>query len=140
MRPSDANHDGGVTTLDALVVLNHLRVYGNDLPEDPTLGDFGGVFVDVSGDGWATPLDSLLVFESSRVDEQPGRWKAAICPWPVHFAKWLQVADWQVNQNDGQFAIWKPSLMKVVSGSHPADQAIQDLYSSPDATVEMAKR
>ena len=137
MRPSDANHDGGVTTLDALVVLNHLRVYGNDLPEDPTLGDFGGVFVDVSGDGWATPLDSLLVLNQvESMNNLEG--ESSDLPMARDFAKWLQVADFQVNQNDGQFAIWKPSLMKVVSGSHPADQAIQDLYSSPDATVEMA--
>ncbi|MGI9445403.1 MAG: DUF4465 domain-containing protein [Rubripirellula sp.] len=137
MRPSDANHDGGVTTLDALVVLNHLRVYGNDLPEDPTLGDFGGVFVDVSGDGWATPLDSLLVLNQvESMNNLEG--ESSELPMARDFAKWLQVADWQMNQNDGQFAIWKPSLMKVVSGSHPADQAIQDLYSSPDATVEMA--
>ena len=136
MRPNDANHDGEVTSLDALVVLNHISVYGSDLPEAPTLADFRGRFLDVSGDGLATPFDSLLVLNQMALMDKP-EGESSELPMAGNSAKWLQVADWQANQADGLITIPKPSLMQVATVSHPADQAIRDLYSSPDATFEM---
>ncbi|MBD54560.1 MAG: hypothetical protein CMM05_05690, partial [Rhodopirellula sp.] len=136
LRPCDTTHDGDVTTLDALVVLNHLRVYGSELPEAPILADFGGVFPDVSGDGRATAFDSLLVLNQIVSMDSPEGESSELSV-PRDFAKWLQVADWQANPTDELLATWQPLPMKVASVSHPADQAIHDLYSTTDATLDM---
>jgi len=52
--PEDVNVDGGVTPLDALVVVNQL----NDSGEREASQD---MFTDVNGDGTLTPLDAMLV-------------------------------------------------------------------------------
>ncbi len=58
----DVNHSGGVTSLDALTVINQLaRVSDSALPPINGLEDFTGNFFDVSGDGRITALDALRV-------------------------------------------------------------------------------
>jgi len=52
--PEDVNVDGGITPLDALVVVNQL----NDSGEGEASQD---MFTDVNGDGTLTPLDAMLV-------------------------------------------------------------------------------
>ncbi|MGI9469529.1 MAG: dockerin type I domain-containing protein, partial [Rubripirellula sp.] len=141
IQPVDPNHDGEVTALDALVILNHLGVYGSFLPEAPTLADFRGLFLDVSGDGHATPLDSLLVLNQiASTDNSEGEGSEFPMIGDIAksrgTAKSLGTGDWQSIQADGLLSTREPSLMKSVSISHPADQAIRDLYSLPDTKGE----
>ncbi|MDC0317145.1 DUF4465 domain-containing protein [bacterium] len=136
VQPGDANHDEKVTPLDALVILNHLGVHGSALAEAPTLADFLGVYLDVSGDGRATPWDSLLVLNQIASADNP-EGESSELPLARDLLKLLGEAYWQAIQADGLLSIRDPSLTKVASILHPADQAIRDLYSSPDATVEM---
>ena len=55
--PYDANHDGELAPLDALVIINYLRANGPTAVGEGPL-DF---CYDVNGDGLITPLDALLV-------------------------------------------------------------------------------
>ncbi|MCR9294179.1 MAG: dockerin type I domain-containing protein [bacterium] len=51
--PMDVNHDGAVTSLDVLIVINYLNLgLGQDDPQ---------YHMDVSQDGFVTPLDVLLI-------------------------------------------------------------------------------
>ncbi|MGB0758057.1 MAG: dockerin type I domain-containing protein, partial [Rubripirellula sp.] len=137
-QPSDTNHDGDVSVLDALVVLNHLAVYGSDLPETPTLADFGGVFLDVTGDGLATALDSLRVLNhlAARAGAEG---EGAELPMVRDFMKSHESERCSTLQDDQLPSSREPSVIKVVSTSHPADEAIRDLYYSPEATAEISQ-
>ncbi|WP_203328907.1 dockerin type I domain-containing protein [Candidatus Laterigemmans baculatus] len=54
----DANNDGIVSPLDALVVINDLNRIGGRILD---ASDPEGPFVDINGDGWLSPLDALQV-------------------------------------------------------------------------------
>ena len=41
---SDANHNGDISVADALAILNHLSAFGSDLPAEPVLANFRGIF------------------------------------------------------------------------------------------------
>jgi hypothetical protein len=59
VHPLDVNHDGDVTPLDALVVLNYVDVHGlGVLPLAPPASPS---YVDANGDGKVTPLDVLWI-------------------------------------------------------------------------------
>ena len=134
---ADVNLNGEISVADALAVLNDLSMFGSDLPATPALTDFRGVFPDVSGDGFTTTLDALLVLNRiAFVSDAEGE------------AEWLQIS---ANTSKsfkaaGASALElrvcptspEQSLLKLASTSHPADQAIVDLYSSPVATDEVA--
>jgi hypothetical protein len=57
--PLDANNDGEVSPLDALLVFNLLNA-GTTTLSQPSLG--GAPFVDINQDGQLSPLDALLIF------------------------------------------------------------------------------
>ena len=134
---ADVNLNGEISVADALAVLNDLSMFGSDLPATPALTDFRGVFPDVSGDGFTTALDALLVLNRiAFVSDAEGE------------TEWLQMS---ANTSESSKAAGasalelglcptspEQSLLKVASTSHPADQAIVDLYSSPVATDEVA--
>ncbi len=62
----DVNNNGEVTSLDALLIINRIGVYGDFLPEENDTG----VFYDVNGDGKLTSLDALQVInEAGRLDD-----------------------------------------------------------------------
>ncbi|MCS5584945.1 MAG: dockerin type I domain-containing protein, partial [Pseudomonadales bacterium] len=55
----DVNNDEIVTTLDALIVINHLNTHGATLlPEDKPADS---PWYDVSKDGWVSPIDAMVV-------------------------------------------------------------------------------
>ncbi len=57
-RPLDVNGDGLVSSIDALLIINHLNAgYPSRLEGSPT----GPPFRDVNGDGYVAPIDALLV-------------------------------------------------------------------------------
>ncbi|MFO0869761.1 MAG: GEVED domain-containing protein [Pirellulales bacterium] len=75
-RNADVNNDGHVTPIDSLLVVNFINTYSgvSALPNPPPFVPVGGsaiypdnpgtgqdLFIDVSGDGFVTPLDALLV-------------------------------------------------------------------------------
>ncbi|MCY2987719.1 MAG: dockerin type I domain-containing protein [Planctomycetota bacterium] len=58
----DVNHDGYVTPLDALLIINDFNLHGSrTLPAAPVSPQAPPPYLDVSGDGDETPLDALLV-------------------------------------------------------------------------------
>lgn len=64
--PYDVNNDGIVSAIDSVLITNTLNAVGvHELVGIPTVGQ---AFVDVSGDGWLTSLDLLMlsIFENSR--------------------------------------------------------------------------
>ena len=132
---TDADLNGLVTVADALHILNHIGVFGSDVPESPVLADFRGGLPDVSGDNAVTAKDALFVLNKlALVDESEGE--------------------------DGRFAIQaqaeNPSLIvrgsttqssailgpgsnprKIASLSNSVDHAIRDLYSSTEAVEDV---
>jgi hypothetical protein len=62
LHPLDVNHDGRLTPLDALVVINYLNASGSQaLPVPPTATWTPPPYLDCTGDGNVTPLDVLQV-------------------------------------------------------------------------------
>ena len=60
--PLDVNHDGLITPLDALIVINHLNEHGpGTLPVPVTAEQAPPPYLDCSGDREVTALDALLV-------------------------------------------------------------------------------
>ena len=62
MFPLDVNHDGLITPLDALIVINFLNASGpGTLPVPPTAALAPPPYLDCSGDREVTAQDALLV-------------------------------------------------------------------------------
>jgi hypothetical protein len=60
--PLDVNHDGRITPLDVLIVINFLHAHGpSTLPVPPTATLVPPPYLDCSGDGKATAEDALLL-------------------------------------------------------------------------------
>ncbi len=57
----DVNNSGGVSPLDALITINYINTWGNELPADPLPPDEVILFYDVNGDNAVTPLDILEI-------------------------------------------------------------------------------
>jgi len=132
----DVNYNGKISVADSLAVLNHLLAHGSELPATPTLADFRGIFPDVSGNGLVTALDSLLVLNRLALvhgAEGEGIW----VPWLVESTNTSETADSQTLRLEECLPTVEQSPLKVVLMSHAADQAILDLYSSPDATDDV---
>ncbi|MEM6692703.1 MAG: dockerin type I domain-containing protein, partial [Planctomycetota bacterium] len=55
--PNDVNHDGEITPLDALIIINYINAHGAGPVADSDLLRC----YDVNGDGMITPLDALLI-------------------------------------------------------------------------------
>lgn len=67
--PYDVNRNGEITSLDALIVINYLNIYG---PGPVGQGDPGYGY-DVNGDGMVTALDALLILnEITRIRNGDG--------------------------------------------------------------------
>jgi hypothetical protein len=60
-RPEDVNHDGIVSALDALLVINHLNLTGTGPLPAPDPQFAPPPYLDVSGDNQVTPIDVLMV-------------------------------------------------------------------------------
>ena len=60
--PYDVNHNGEVTALDALAIINYLNTYGPG-----PVGPHGrGLCYDVNADRWVTALDALLILNEMK--------------------------------------------------------------------------
>jgi len=127
----DVDHNGGVTAGDALAVLNHLAAYGGELPPSPTLEDFHGLYPDVSGDGRASALDSLLVLNMlSIVSDAEG--ETISIP---QLLSQQNVKSFRSDPEASRLALGPElatALPKVVLISNPADQAISELYPAAE--------
>ena len=127
----DVNQNGGVTAGDALAVLNHLAMFGGELPLSPIVEDFHGVYLDVSGDGRASTLDSLLVLNMlSTVSDAEGE--------TISIPEPLSQQNVKAFRSDPEASCLElgPELVtlspKVVLVSSPTDQAISELYPAAE--------
>ena len=62
--PLDANDDGLIVPLDALIIINKLNTEGShelSAPGDAYPAPGAGMYWDVNDDGWVSPVDALLI-------------------------------------------------------------------------------
>ena len=136
MLNGDANHDSEITVADALAILNHLAVFGTALPENPVIEDFRGTFPDVSGDNVTTAFDALLILNGLALvgaAEGEGSLYPLVAE-PQDLSADAEAVELWVVENP---AVANRFPAKLAAVSHPADQAILELYSSPAAVNEM---
>ena len=129
----DANHSGDISVADALAILNHLSAFGSDLPAEPVLADFRGVFPDVSGDSLATAFDALLVLNGlALVSDAEGEGRDfPMLVEPVGAFEANEFSELRLRENDTSTTRLP---VKLVSVFHPTDHAILDMYSAPDSS------
>ena len=73
LSPPDVNDSGSITSLDALTIINEIdRRQESRLPPIDSIDDFAGFYLDVSGDGVLSALDSLLVINAMAGGAGPG--------------------------------------------------------------------
>ena len=132
---TDADLNGLVTVADALHILNHIGVFGSDVPESPVLADFRGGLPDVSGDNAVTAKDALFVLNKlALVDESEGEdGRFAIQAQAENPALLVRGSTTQSS------AILGPGSnpRKIASLSNSVDHAIRDLYSSTEAVEDV---
>ncbi len=74
IQADDANDDGIVSPLDALVIIDEINargVHSLDLPANPPSGP--AIYFDVNGDGVVSPLDALLVIDDLNAQISQGQ-------------------------------------------------------------------
>jgi hypothetical protein len=133
---SDANHNGDISVADALAILNHLSAFGSDLPAEPVLANFRGIFPDVSGDNIATALDALLVLNGLALvgDAEGEERELPMLAEPAAAFEAAMLSELRLRENP---ASTTRLPVKLVSIFHPTDQAILDMYSSPDSSDDV---
>ena len=64
LRGADSNHDGSVSPLDALIIINRVNLTGPTSLATPTFVDplSDHFYIDTSGDSQVSPIDVLIVF------------------------------------------------------------------------------
>ena len=130
MLNGDANHDSEISVVDALAVLNHLATFGAELSASPVISDFRGTFPDVSGDNFTTVFDALLILNQlALVGSAEGEAEGEAGLFPVL----AESQDWSAETEVAVESLTIPKCLpeKLVAVSHPADQAILELYSPP---------
>jgi VCBS repeat-containing protein len=72
---NDVNADGGVSPLDALIVINYINANGNAVPADPAEPP---PYYDVDGDGSVTPNDVIIIVNYLNRQANPGLGEAIV--------------------------------------------------------------
>ncbi len=70
--PSDVNHDGSTTPLDALFIINELNAGGSRSLMTGAAPQISGLFYDVNNDLYLTPVDALLVLNDLNAEGEDG--------------------------------------------------------------------
>ena len=131
----DVNYNGGVTSLDALVIVNELaRVIDPLLPMPITLENFSGAYFDVSGDGRITALDALRVINeiARRLLNEEGEAIAVDILWNNSSNHSDAKYEIESIDSDAQGVPTVRPSSKIVSIATVNDEAIRELSQTSD--------
>lgn len=90
--PADVNGDGTVAPLDALLVISHLNLGGQNEACAAAMEGESVSLVDVNDDGWLSPLDALLVINALNPPEAaPAPSSASLGNYPSYLSQLEQL-------------------------------------------------